>query len=83
MMLKNLLTQSNNFGPTTSETLVLQVEIHRIRKEIDQATDLIQMFVNRPDATPQVLEVLAESRREDGTIPNLPSNALSMSVQAR
>ena len=57
---QELVDAIKQLQPNDLGTLVLQVEIHRIRKEIDKATDLIQMFVNRPDSTPQVLEVLAD-----------------------
>jgi tetratricopeptide (TPR) repeat protein len=47
--------QPNDLG-----ALVLQIEIHRIRNEIDKATDLIQVYANRPSTTSQALEALAD-----------------------
>ena len=39
--------------------LALQVQIHQIRNEDDQAVKLIQAFVNRPNLGPQALGTLA------------------------
>jgi tetratricopeptide (TPR) repeat protein len=57
---QELVDALRQLQPNELGTLVLQVEIHRISKEIDKATDLIQMFANRPNVTPQALEVLAD-----------------------
>jgi cellulose synthase operon protein C len=57
---QELVDEIKQLQPNELGTLILQVEIHQIRKEIDKATDLIQMFANRPNATPHALGAMAE-----------------------
>ena len=57
---QELVDAIKQLQPNVLGTLVLQVEIHRIRKEIDKATNLIQVFADRSNSNPQVLEVLAD-----------------------
>ena len=49
---QELVDEIKQLQPNVLGTLVLQVEIHRIRKEIDKATDLIQVFADRPNCHP-------------------------------
>ena len=46
--------------PKALEAMVLQVQVERVRKRIDQAVKLIQAFTAPADTTPQVLRGLAE-----------------------
>ena len=57
---QELVDEIKRLQPATLGTLVLQVEIHRIRNEVDQAVDLIQAFAKRPDVGVQVLGTLAD-----------------------
>ena len=57
---QELIDAIKQLQPNVLGALVLQVEIHRIRKEIDKATNLIQVFADRSNSNPQVLEVLAD-----------------------
>jgi predicted Zn-dependent protease len=57
---QELIDAIKQLQPNAIGTLVLQVEIHRVRKEIDEATNLIQVFADRSNSNPQVLEILAD-----------------------
>ena len=57
---QELVDAIKQLQPNVLGTLVLQVELHRVRNEIDQATELIQVFADRPNSLPQVLDVLAD-----------------------
>jgi tetratricopeptide (TPR) repeat protein len=56
---QKLVDQIKLLRPEALGTLVLQVEIHRIRDEVGQAAELIQAFANHPNVGPQVLGRLA------------------------
>jgi tetratricopeptide (TPR) repeat protein len=57
---QELIDAIKQLQPNALGTLVLQVEIHRVRKEIDEAANLIQVFADRSNSNPQVLEILAD-----------------------
>jgi cellulose synthase operon protein C len=63
---QELVDAIKQLQPNVLGTLILQVEIHRVRKEIDKATNLIQVFASRSNLNPQVLEVLADLAEKMG-----------------
>jgi cellulose synthase operon protein C len=57
---QELVDEIKQLQPNDLGALILQIEIYRNRNEINKATELIQVFANRPSTTPQALEALAD-----------------------
>ena len=56
---QELVDEIRQLQPMALRTIDLQVQIHQIRNNIDQAAQLIQAFANRSDLAPHVLGTLA------------------------
>ena len=56
---QELVDEIKQLQPAAIGTLILQVEIHRICNQIDQAVQLIQAFAAPPSLTPQTVATLA------------------------
>jgi cellulose synthase operon protein C len=57
---QELLDELKQLQPSALGTLILQVEIHRVRNEIDQAVESIQAFASNPNLTAEALLALAD-----------------------
>ncbi len=57
---QELVDELKLLQPAALGTLVLQVEIYRVRNEIDRAAESIQAFASNPSLAPEVLAALAE-----------------------
>jgi tetratricopeptide (TPR) repeat protein len=66
---QELVDELKQLQPAALGTLVLQVEIYRIRNEIDRAVELIQAFVSNPKLVPDVIAAVGDLAEKIKQIP--------------
>ena len=66
---QELIDELKQLQPDSLGTLFLQVEIYRIRNEVDQAVELIQAFVSNPKLHPDAVAAIGELAEKLKEIP--------------
>jgi tetratricopeptide (TPR) repeat protein len=66
---QELVDELKQLQPAAIGTLVLQVEIYRIRNEVDQAVESIQAFVSNPNLAPEALAAVADLAEKIKQVP--------------
>ena len=66
---QELIDELKQLQPEALGTLFLQVEIYRIRNEVDQAVELIQAFVSNPKLPPDTVAAIGDLAEKLKQIP--------------
>ena len=66
---QEVVDELKQLQPAALETLFLQVEIYRIRNEVDQAVELIQAFVSNPKLHPDAIAAIGDLAEKMKQIP--------------